>query len=40
MKDEEKPSGISPAHSDFEDAMENIMRLFIGKDEDDQKNDA
>ena len=40
LRDEEKASGISPVHSDFEDAMENIIQLFIGKDEEDQKNDA
>ena len=25
LRDEEKASGISPVHSDFEDAMENII---------------
>ena len=38
LRDEEKASGTSPVHSDFEDAMENIIQLFTGKDEEDQKN--
>ena len=32
-----KASGISPDHSEFEDAMEDIIQLFIGKDEEDRK---
>ena len=37
LRDEEKGSGISPVYSDFEDAMENIIQLFIGKDEEERK---
>jgi hypothetical protein len=37
LKDEETASGISPDHSEFEDAMEDIIERFMGKDEEDQK---
>ena len=37
MRDEEKASGISPVHSHFKDAMENIIQVFIGKDEEERK---
>ena len=37
LKDEEKASGTSPVHSDFEDAMENIIQLLTGKHEEDQE---
>ena len=39
MRYEETASGISPDHSEFEDAMEDIIQLSMCKDEEDQKND-
>lgn len=39
IRDEEKASGISPEHTEFEDSMEDIISLFLRKDEEDQKND-
>ena len=40
LREEEKASGISLDHSEFEDSMEDIIELFKMKDEEDQLNDA
>jgi hypothetical protein len=33
LREEAKASGISPDHSEFEDAMEDIIELFMGEEE-------